>query len=207
MGFFLGTCVMHNIFLCRHKSSNRVQPIYQTSPEQYQEQKEDYIFIYFYIEASLLFLPARLLYMCDPAILLFHCRLSANCVNLIISKDLQLSLRQNSLAAMASVHFLLFYVSPQREWNDQMCPFKQELICCSVTFCCCANFSTNLTCVCILMYKQITTGWHLTENCCNLLKQNWNQGLPDVCISNHLINSLQFVSFSYFVTKYWMAAG
>ena len=95
MGFFLGTCVMHNIFLCRHKSSNRVQPIYQTSPEQYQEQKEDYIFIYFYIEPSLLFLPARLLYMCDPAILLFHplphqilnywtnyihCRLSATCV-------------------------------------------------------------------------------------------------------------------------------
>ena len=102
MGFFLGTCVMHNIFLCRHKSSNRVQPIYQTSPEQYQEQKEDYIFIYFYIEPSLLFLPARLLYMCDPEILLFHplphqilsywtnyihCRLSATCVNLIISKD------------------------------------------------------------------------------------------------------------------------
>ena len=52
---FQDVSVKYSVFPYRHKSSNRAQRTYQTSPEEInQEQKEDQVFIYLYIEASLL---------------------------------------------------------------------------------------------------------------------------------------------------------
>ena len=89
--------------------------------------------------------------------------LLTSCVNLDISKDLQFSLPKKSSAAMVSSIFY-FSISPQEEQSNQpyhiSTYFCKKLICSSIAFSC-ANFSTNLTCICILMYKQITTGWNL----------------------------------------------
>ena len=158
-------------FLYRHKSSNRVQRTYQTSPEHEtnQEQKEDQVFIYLYIEASLLScLPVHVWSFnlaCSsttPNIAAsgyrtnyIHCRLSISCLD--IPKDL-LSSKNQLLLQWYFVHFLLFYISWQGNQTNQPshCNIhsSEKLICFStVTICCCAKFPTNLTCVCISMYK------------------------------------------------------
>ena len=128
-------------FLYRHKSSNRAQRTYQTSPEEInQEQKEDQVFIYLYIEASQL--PASL-YMCDPSILLVHQPhqisqpLATGQIIFIVDfphRESKYSQRSSLVqkifaAAMVSVHFLLFYVSLKGDQTDQpsLYPFEREV--------------------------------------------------------------------------------
>jgi len=138
--------------------------------------------------------------MCDPPILLFHkpnieLPLAIgptifivyfphlSCVNLDISKDLCFLCQKSFAAMVSSIFYFSMHLLEGKETTSHQCiQLREKLICCSITFCCCANFSTNLNCVCNAdsafrcMYKQITTGWHLTKtNCsgshCNLSKQ------------------------------------
>ena len=127
MGYVLGSFWgKYKLFLCRHKSSNRALPTYQTSPEPTKSRKKTKS-IYFYIEASF---PSSLPVYVWSLNLAFsltapntaasghrkhciHCRLFASYVNPDISKDLHFSLPK-IIRCNGIVHFLLFYISSRR---------------------------------------------------------------------------------------------
>ena len=142
MGSFWGRSVKHILFLCRHKSSNRVQPTYQTSPEPTKSRKKTKSL---YISILKLLSQAPCLYMCDPSILLFHpphqILLLLATESVIFTVDFShlmwiqifpkifTSLCQKSSDAMISSIFY-FSTSPQKEQNNQQSyihPSEQDI--------------------------------------------------------------------------------
>ena len=193
--FFQDVSVKYSVFPYRHKSSNRAQRTYQTSPEQEtnQEQKEDQVFIYLYIEASILScLPPCTCVILQSCLFINHTKyrslwLQDNLysqqtlyiVNLDIPKDLPSSKNQ-LLLQWYFVHFLLFYISLKGDQTDQPshCNIysSERLISCSTV-----SYKSDL---CLHFNVQITTGRHLTKFFLPRQKnqQNWNKGLPDMIV-------------------------